>query len=206
MGTRDDARVLKELEREGLMPFTDTKLPSIAAVVAGEPIRGSWWSHEKARVIYAVCESLTDHPDLLIAPMLSGKLTWIHRSLWPEVLAVATERAPWQLAGLTAPARSVLGRISRVDSVRTDSLPKPEAAASRVLEKRLLVHAGQVHTEKGSHARLLEGWENWAHEARFDQKLPDPAAARAALEERVEDLNARYSTSARLPWETGRRR
>ena len=200
MGSRDEARVLKELEREGLLPFTDPKLKSIAAIVAGEPIRGSWWSHEKGRAIFAVCESLSEHPDLLIAPLVSDKLTWIHKSLWPAVIAVATERAPWQTQGLTALARSVLLQVSRADSVRTDRLPKAEATASKILEMRLLVHGRQIHTEKGSHARVLETWESWALGVGFDGKLPDPADARTLLTEKVAALNSRYETSAILPW------
>ena len=200
MGAREQTRVLKELEREGFLPFTDARLKSVAGLVAGEPIHGSWWSHEKARLIYAVCESLSEHPDLLIAPLVSGKLTWIHRALWPEVVAVATERAAWQTAGLTPLSRGVLAKVSRADSVRTDQLPKPESAASKILETRLLVHGGQVHTEKGAHARVLESWENWALGAGFDGKLSDPARARALLDERVAAFNSRYGASARLPW------
>lgn len=200
MGSREETRVLKELEREGLLPFTDPKLKSIAGIVAGEPIRGSWWSHEKGCTIFAVCESLSEHPDLLIAPLVSGKLTWIHKSLWPAVIAVATERAPWQTQGLTALARSVLLQVSRADSVRTDRLPKAEATTSKILEMRLLIHGGQVHTEKGAHARVLESWENWALRVGFNEKLPDPAGARALLAEKVAGLNSRYGTSARVPW------
>jgi len=200
MGSPDEAKILKELEREGLLPFTDTKLKSIAGIVAGEPIRGSWWSHEKGRLIYAVCESLSDHPDVLIVPLVSGKLTWIHKTLWPELLAVATERAAWQMKGLTALARGVLVKVSREGSVRSDNLPKAEAAASKDLEMRLLVHGAQVHTEKGAHARILQSWDRWAADVGFDAKLPDPAEARTLLEQRVAALNARYECSARLPW------
>lgn len=198
--TGDEERVLTELARDGFLPFTDPTLKSIAGIVAGETIHGSWWSHEKARAIYAVCQSLEEHSDLLIAPLVSGKLTWIHRNLWPEFLAVATERAPWQTRGLTALARSVLLQVSRADSVRTDTLPKAEATASKMLEARLLVHSGQVHTEKGAHARVLQSWENWAAGVGFKVKLPDPAAARALLATKVSALNARYGTSAKLPW------
>lgn len=200
MSSRDEARVLKELERAGFLLFTDPKLRSVAGIVAGEPIRGSWWSHEKGRVIFAVCESLSEHPDLLIAPLVSGKVTWIHKTLWPALLAVAMERAPWQTAGLTPLARAVLAKVSRADSVRTDHLPKTEAAASKILETRLLVHGGQVHTEKGAHARVLESWENWALRVGFNERLPDPAGARALLAGKVAGLNSRYGTSARLPW------
>lgn len=200
MGARDEAKVFKELEREGLLLFTDPKLKSVAGIVAGEPIHGSWWSHEKGRLIFAVCEKLSDHPDILIAPLVSGKLTWIHKPLWPAVIAVATQRAPWQMTGLPPLAKSVLAKVSRADSVRSDTLTKPEATASKILETRLLVHGGQVHTEKGAHARVLESWENWALAAGFHGKLPDPARAMALLAAKVAALNALYRTSARLPW------
>ena len=55
VGTREPAmttsppgalqRVERELERIGLLLEHDKELPSVTLLVAGEPIRGSWWGH-----------------------------------------------------------------------------------------------------------------------------------------------------------------
>jgi len=29
------------------------------------------------------------------------------------------------------------------------------------LERKLLVHAAEIHTDSGAHAKLLESWEHW---------------------------------------------
>ena len=43
-GARFDA-ALRELRRWGMLLETDPVLPSVATIVAGSRIRGSWWSH-----------------------------------------------------------------------------------------------------------------------------------------------------------------
>ena len=42
-------RALKELKRYGLLLVTDARLPSLVALVAGAPVRGSWWSHPRGK-------------------------------------------------------------------------------------------------------------------------------------------------------------
>ena len=49
----DFERVLAELKEYGLLLQIAARLPNVCALVAGEPVRGSWWhprSHDKLRV------------------------------------------------------------------------------------------------------------------------------------------------------------
>jgi hypothetical protein len=64
-------------------------VPNLAEAVAGERIRGSWWSHPKGRAIFAATRAVRDSPDVLVFRLLGGKVTYIHRRLWPAVVRLA---------------------------------------------------------------------------------------------------------------------
>lgn len=197
---------LQTLRRLGLLLETDARLPSVASLIAGEPISGSWWAHARAHEIFAVLEQFADHRDVLFTKLISGKVTLLHRKLWPEVFALGTARAPWQLRGLSRSAVSLLEMIDKQGSLRTDAIAWAKSAAAkpgeaaRELEKKLLVHAGQIHTETGAHAKLLETWEAWARRIAFQVGTMRIEKAMQKMEERVRKLNEQFEAKARLPW------
>jgi hypothetical protein len=55
--------------------------------------------------------------------LVSGKVTMVHRDLWPAVVAVATFRAALQLEGLSPPAKWLLESVDRQGSRQTDQVP-----------------------------------------------------------------------------------
>jgi hypothetical protein len=57
---------------------------------------------------YRLAIELRDHPDVLTIKLLSGKITCIHRPLWPAVFAIGTARQPWQMLGLSKDAAALL--------------------------------------------------------------------------------------------------
>ncbi len=58
------------------------------AIVDGE-IKGSWWSHPKSRQVFAVLQAVTDSEDILVCRLVNGKITLVHRRLWPALVRVA---------------------------------------------------------------------------------------------------------------------
>jgi hypothetical protein len=64
-------------------------VPSLAEAVAGGPIRGSWWGHARAREIFTVTRAVRDCPDVLVCRLVDGKITYVHRRLWPAVVRLA---------------------------------------------------------------------------------------------------------------------
>jgi hypothetical protein len=197
---------LQTLRRLGLLLETDARLPSVASLIAGEPVSGSWWAHARAREIFAALEQFADHRDILFTKLISGKVTLVHRKLWPEILAIGTARAPWQLQGLSRSAVRLLEMIDKQGSLRTDAIRWAKSAAAkpgeaaRELEKKLLVHAGQIHTETGAHAKLLESWKAWAKRVGFPVGTIRFEKAMQKMEERVRKLNEQFESKARLPW------
>src|SRR5438132_11281565 len=98
----------KLLKQFGLLMLSDAQLPSITTLVAGKPIRGSWWGHPKAHDIFRVVSRIAEHPDVAVTKLIAGKITFVHRKLWPALLAVATAREAWQMNGLSQKARNLL--------------------------------------------------------------------------------------------------
>jgi hypothetical protein len=68
--------------------------PRLAEAIVGAPIKGSWWAHPDSHRIYAVFEELADSPEILICRLLEGKVTFVHRRLWPALARLASEFQP----------------------------------------------------------------------------------------------------------------
>jgi hypothetical protein len=64
-------------------------VPSLAEVIAGEPLRGNWWSHTRSHEIFAVTRTIRDSNDVLVCRLIKGKVTFVHRRLWPALVRVA---------------------------------------------------------------------------------------------------------------------
>lgn len=199
--------VLSNLKKSGFLLESDLYLPNVCTLVAGEAMRGSWWSHPRSHDIFAVNEQLEHNPDVLLTKLVSGKVTWVHKKLWQEVLAIGTARQSWQTAKLSASAKALLKTVRLKGSLRTDKLNptrvgmklKPGDAA-RELERRLLVHAAQVHTDSGAHAKFVETWEHWAGRINFKAASISVDEAKKKMEARLSKLNEEFKATARLPW------
>ena len=75
-------------------------VPSLAEAVAGERIRGGWWGHPKGHDIFAVNRAVRDSPDVLVCRLVGGKVTFIHRRLWPAVVRLANKLKKTTLAAI----------------------------------------------------------------------------------------------------------
>lgn len=199
--------VFGELKKWGLLLESDSKLPSVCTIITGEPMRGSWWSHPLAQTIFQVNERLDDHPDVLIAKLLAGKVTFVHRKLWRELLAVATSKEAWQMRNLPDAAQKVLKFVANAGTVRSDELTigttgrKELNESVRILERRLLIHSAQVHTESGAHAKVLESWESWAAPLKLKAGEITVAKAKKRFEQNVQELNKNFDGKVKLPWQ-----
>lgn len=206
------------LRRCGLLLHADNRLPSVAALVAGEPIRRSWWAHPSSRDIFRAASRLAARPDVIAAKLIARKVTFVHRNLWLALWTVGTAREPWQTVALSPLAAALLERVAQEGRVRIDELShggelpsRPAAnsheisAAARELESRLLVFAEQFHSESGAHSKWLESWKHWARRVRLPRRgLPLEKATRQ-LEQAAECLAGKRDPKL-LPWAKARNR
>jgi hypothetical protein len=87
------------VERHGVvLQAARGSVPSLAEAVAGERIRGSWWGHPKGRDIYGAAEAVCESPDVLVCKLVQGKITYVHRRLWPALVKLASRFPKARLA------------------------------------------------------------------------------------------------------------
>jgi hypothetical protein len=66
-------------------------VPNLAEAVAGEPIRGSWWGHKKGPEIFQALSAADASLDVLCFRLVDGKITFVHRRLWPALVRLARQ-------------------------------------------------------------------------------------------------------------------
>ena len=89
------AEALAFVERHGVVLEAARRagIVSLADAVAGEPIRGSWWAHPASRAIFAATRAVRDAPEILVCRLVEGRISFVHRRLWPALARLA-ERFP----------------------------------------------------------------------------------------------------------------
>jgi hypothetical protein len=94
-------RVLAALKREGVMlESCRGPVPSLVEFIAGEPIKGNWWSHPLSHSIFALTRSVRDSPDVLTCRLVDGKVTFVHRRVWPALVRLANQFPQSRLAAI----------------------------------------------------------------------------------------------------------
>ncbi len=201
-------RALEELERYGLLLESDRALPSVVTLITGRPVSGSWWGHPAGREIYATRRELAGHPDVVVTKIVSGRTTYVHRRLWPALIAVGSAREPWQLEGISVASRRLLELIEKNGEMRTNELPPLGGTkwgdSARDLERRLLVHSEEIHTDSGTHAKRLQSWRLWTTSRGIAAPRMTSQDGKNAFEDLLRGLNTQFGASGHLPWDSHR--
>jgi len=189
--------VVAAIDKHGLLLLQDKKLPSVVGLLTGESMSGSWWSHPKSHRIFACLQQLPQRRDTTSVRLVDSKVTFVHRRLWPALLAVAEAREPWQTRALAPDARALLQRVEQEQTVHATG------PAARQLQDRLLVHGEQEHTDAGHHAQVLQTWKAW----RAGRALPVGTGIKAfegqlQIEAALKQMGGHLAT---LPWQRGKR-
>lgn len=108
-------------------------VPKLTEAIAGETISGSWWGHPSGKQIFAVMEQVSAHPDVLVCRLVDGKLTLVHRRLWPALAAAAARFAPDRLCRVTQ-VHTAGGRHRNIETAFADWLPAGVAQAAAALD------------------------------------------------------------------------
>jgi hypothetical protein len=132
------------VERHGLVCEASRRgaIPSLVDAVAGQPVHGNWWSHARRREIFAATRAVRASADVLVCRLIDGKITFVHRRLWPALLRLA-ERID----------RSRLARLREIHSVRgkhiIEEIPFPEWAPRQVVIEARGLSEVQAQAELG---------------------------------------------------------
>ena len=93
------AEALAFVEKHGVVLVSARgSVPNLAEAIAGEPIKGSWWAHPKSRRIFAILEVVSESEEVLVCRLVKGKITLVHRRLWPALVRLAARFAPERIS------------------------------------------------------------------------------------------------------------
>jgi len=95
--TAEDATAFVR-ERGVVLASARGNTPSLVEAIVGQPIKGSWWSHPERKHIYATLLAVTASEEVLVCRLAAGKITLVHRRLWPELARLAHRFLPEQIA------------------------------------------------------------------------------------------------------------
>jgi hypothetical protein len=103
-------------------------VPRLTEAIVAEPIKGSWWAHPKSHQIFAVLKTVVDSDEVLVCRLVNGKVTFVHRRLWPALVRVAKRFPSAQIAQVheehTASGRHV-----------TQEVPFPKWVPAKVIDQ-----------------------------------------------------------------------
>jgi hypothetical protein len=103
-------------------------VPSLAEAIAGGPIRGSWWGHPNGHEIFRVASAISESADVLVCKLVDGKVTYVHRRLWPALVKAAARFPKRALA-------KIWDEHTATGAHRTRSVPFPEWVPKDVLRE-----------------------------------------------------------------------
>jgi hypothetical protein len=130
-------------------------VPRLVEVILGEPIKGSWWAHPASHRIFAVLRAVEESGDLLVCRLIEGKVTLVHRRLWPALARLERSFTRQQLAQIHQEHTASGKHMNRVvefpawvpESVLAASRRMSAAEAERVLAAVLA--SGRSKTSRG---------------------------------------------------------
>jgi hypothetical protein len=145
-----NTEVLELLRDAGvLLESAHGPVPNVAELVAGERIRGTWWSHPAAQEIYRVTRFLRSSPEVLTCCLIHGKITYVHRRLWPALVRLADQLDMTRLASVSE-VHTARGSHRRETTAFLDWVP-PD-----ILETAALLSTHEARAQLGSVLELAE--------------------------------------------------
>jgi hypothetical protein len=131
-----EALAAREFVREQGVVLVSAKgrVPTLTHAIAGEAIRGSWWSHPQGKQIFAVLQQVCNDPDIVVCRLVDAKLTLVHRRLWPALAKLACDIEPACLARITQ-QHTHSGRHVNIETPFDQWLPADAAAEGKSMRR-----------------------------------------------------------------------
>jgi hypothetical protein len=118
-----NVRPLTVVRRHGVMlESARGPIANLAAVVAGEPIRGSWWAHPAGHAIFDAINEVADSGEVVRLRLVNGKITLVHRRVWPALVRIAGRLRPEQLTAISE-EHTTSGAHRKVETPFPDWVP-----------------------------------------------------------------------------------
>ena len=154
------AQALAFVKRHGIvLESARGPVPSLAEKVAGEPIRGGWWSHPKGKEIFRLSRAIRESPEVLVCRILDGKVTYVHRHRWSALVVLAGQFSRKNLAAIRE-VHTPAGKHKLLITPYPDWVPKKVLlAAPEITEQQAALQLAPIFAEgkKGNADKLAAG-------------------------------------------------
>jgi hypothetical protein len=117
-------------------------VPRLTEAIVNEPIKGSWWAHPRSHDIFAILQIVANSKDVLVCRLVNGKVTFIHRRLWPALVRVAPRFPARQIAQVHEEHTTSGRHVTREVPFPKWVPPEVTEKAKRVSEKKALAALG----------------------------------------------------------------
>ncbi len=126
---------IRFVERHGIvLESARGSLPCLVEEIAGERIRGSWWSHPKAHDIHRLTGDVRNSNLVHVCRLVRGKVTLVHRRLWPALVRLA-DRLPKERLAAIREVHTERGHHVVVETPFPDWVPPEVIKEAQVLEE-----------------------------------------------------------------------
>ncbi len=109
-------------------------LPCLVEEIAGERIKGSWWSHPRAHDIHRLTGDVRNSNLVHVCRLARGKVTLVHRRLWPALVRVA-DRLPKERLAALREIHTETGRHVVLETPFPDWVPSEVIQEARGLDR-----------------------------------------------------------------------
>src|SRR2546423_219175 len=108
---------MRIIERRGIVlkPARHSLVSNLADAVLGAFRHGSRWGHPRGRDFFSLTRQIRSSPDVLVCRLVGGKITYVHRRLWPALTRIAPTLGASRLASVREThTRAGTHRVDRV--------------------------------------------------------------------------------------------
>ena len=142
-------RALSFVEKTGVVLESGRgPVPNLIDAIAGGPVQGGLAAHPQARLLQELLRAVRASPDILVCKLVQGRVTFVHRRLWPALVRLAPTRGT-----------KILDRL-REDSqpdgtVKSGILPYPAWVTLQIKEAARALTEQEARSRLGGVASLL---------------------------------------------------
>jgi hypothetical protein len=95
-------QALRFIERHGIVLESARYpgVPNLADIGVGSDRRGSWWGQPRGHAFFGLTRRVRASADVLVCRLVAGKVTYVHRRLWPAMVRLAPTIGAGRLASI----------------------------------------------------------------------------------------------------------
>lgn len=98
-------------------------VPTLTETIVGTSIRGSWWGHPDGKKIYSILQTVTASDDVLVCRLVNGKVTLVHRRVWPALVRLS-DRFPAKHTARLVDVHTPTGRHRTLATLLREWVPQ----------------------------------------------------------------------------------